>query len=300
MNTKYLTTLKAILETGSFQKAALKLNYTQSTVTFQIQQLEQDLSVKLFERVGRKMELTYAGREILPLIENIVQSEYDIKNYGKSLEELTGTLTVGMPDELFCSKMQPILQEFIRQAPNVHLIIKPLDCYAIKDEVINGGVDLGIHCDIGGYPDTVHTEILTKYKVCLAASPSFQPSQLDFITPHQRKDISLIVSDPHSVHQKRFYKYLEEKEIILRGSLELWSIGAAKTGVMSNLGISYFPIFTIEDELKEGLLVPIQTEMDEQDVTVIVSYHTNKFISQPMDLFIQLLKSNLSKNISFR
>lgn len=296
MNTKYLSTLKAILETGSFQKAALKLNYTQSTVTFQMQQLEQDLSVKLFERVGRKMELTYAGKEILPYIEDIMQAEYNIKNYGKSLEELTGTLKIAVPDELFCSKMQPIIQEFIRQAPNVQLIVKSLNCYAIRDEVISGGVDLGVHCDIGGYPDTVNVENLTSYKVCLAASPTFSPSELDFITSHQRKNISLIVSDPHSVHQKRLDEYLKTKEIILNSNLELWSIGAAKTGAMSNLGISYFPIFTIEEELKSGLLVPVRTELDEEKVSVIVSYHKNKFVSQPMELFIDLLHDTLGKH----
>ncbi|MFY4776502.1 LysR family transcriptional regulator [Metabacillus sp. RGM 3146] len=66
MELKYLQTLKTILETGSFLGAARKLNYTQSTVTFQIQQLEQELSVKLFEKIGREMVLTQAGEDILP------------------------------------------------------------------------------------------------------------------------------------------------------------------------------------------------------------------------------------------
>lgn len=296
MNTKYLSTLKAILETGSFQKAALKLNYTQSTVTFQIQQLEQDLSVKLFEKVGRKMKLTHAGKEILPFIETILQAEYDIKNYGKDLAETTGTLRIAIPDELLCTKMQPILQEFTRQAPNVQLIVKSLSCYSIRDEVIHGGVDLGIHCDIGGYPNTVNVEDLTFYNVCLVASPTFSPSQLDFITPHQQKDINLIISDPHSVHQKRFYQYLDSKKIILNHTMELWSVGAAKTAVMSNLGISYLPLFTIEEELKSGLLIPVRTELDAEIVPVILSYHKNKFISKPMELFIKLAYRTLGKH----
>lgn len=293
METKYLQTLQAILETGSFQKAALKLNYSQSTVTFQMQQLEQDLSIKLFERVGRRMQLTHAGKELLPYMEDMIRTEYIIRNYNKGLTELTGELRIAIPDELLCSKMQPILQAFIRQAPNVHLVVKALSCYAIREAIISGGADLGVHCDIGGYPNTVHVEPLTSYQVCLAASPTFSPSQLDFITPHQRKDISLIVSDPHSVHQKRFDAYLDRKEIILNHNLELWSIGAAKTGVMSNLGISYFPVFTIEKELKNGTLVPIQTELDEQAVDVVIAYHKNKFVSRPMKLLIQLLRNAL-------
>lgn len=58
MNTKYLTTFVTILETGSFQKAATKLNFAQSTVTSQIKQLEEELSINLFEKIGRRMELT--------------------------------------------------------------------------------------------------------------------------------------------------------------------------------------------------------------------------------------------------
>lgn len=52
MDTKNLSTLVAIMETGSFQRAAAQLNYAPSTVTSQIRQLENELSIKLFEKVG--------------------------------------------------------------------------------------------------------------------------------------------------------------------------------------------------------------------------------------------------------
>ena len=52
MDLKYLNTFRTIIEEGSFSKAADKLNYTQSTITFQIGQLEQELSAWLFEKIG--------------------------------------------------------------------------------------------------------------------------------------------------------------------------------------------------------------------------------------------------------
>ena len=61
MELKSLNTVRMILETGSFQEAARRLHYTQSTVTFQVQQLEKELNVKLFEKLGRRMALTQAG-----------------------------------------------------------------------------------------------------------------------------------------------------------------------------------------------------------------------------------------------
>ena len=63
MELKYLQTFRTIVDEGGFSKAAKKLNYTQSTITFQIGQLEQELSVRLFEKIGRTMVLTKAGEQ---------------------------------------------------------------------------------------------------------------------------------------------------------------------------------------------------------------------------------------------
>ena len=62
-----------ILEIGSFQKAAEHLNYAQSTVTPQMHQLEQEFSIKLFEKIGRIMKLTQAGKGLIPYIDNVIE-----------------------------------------------------------------------------------------------------------------------------------------------------------------------------------------------------------------------------------
>lgn len=67
MDLKYLNTFRVIAEEGSFTRAAERLGYTQSTMTFQMGQLEQALSARLFEKVGRRMVLSQAGRQLLPL-----------------------------------------------------------------------------------------------------------------------------------------------------------------------------------------------------------------------------------------
>ncbi|EQB8890639.1 LysR family transcriptional regulator [Listeria monocytogenes] len=79
MDLKNLLTFKTILETGSFQEAARKLNYAQSTVTTQIQQLEQELQVKLFDKIGRKMLLTSAGSDLLPSVNQILETYNTMK-----------------------------------------------------------------------------------------------------------------------------------------------------------------------------------------------------------------------------
>lgn len=295
MELKYLNTLKTILETGSFQNAARKLNYTQSTVTFQMQQLEQELSIKLFEKIGRKMILTQVGQELLPYIDTVLQSTEQICNYGKSISEMTGTLRVAIPESFLSYKMQPILKAFREQAPNVQLILKAMNCYAIQDEIINGGVDIGVHYDVGGYPYTVLTELLADFELTLVASSVIASEQLDFLKQHQRKPLNLISSDRCSIYQKMFDRYLQEKNIILNTIMELWSIEATKKSVVSNLGIAYLPKFTVEEELKSGALIALKTDLDCQKITAICAYHKNKWISAPMKLFIRLLKQEFTQ-----
>jgi len=292
MELKYLNTFKTILETGSFLNAARKLNYTQSTVTFQIQQLEQELSVKLFEKIGRKMIITQAGKDVLPYVDTILQSAEQLKNYGKDILQITGTLKISMPETLLTYRMQPILKAFRQQAPGVKLSVQALNCYTIRDRIVNGGADVGIHYDVGGYGSTTVIEKLAVFPLALVACPSLKDQHCDFVSPNQRKPVCLITNDRESIFQKMFDNYLEEKGIVLDGIMELGSIEAIKRSVVSDLGIAYLPRYVVEDELANSTLKELETGITDE-ITTICSYHKNKWITPAMELFIRLLKENL-------
>lgn len=289
MNTKNLLTLKTILETGSFQKAADKLNYTQSTVTFQIKQLEEEMSLKLFEKIGRRMELTQSGKDILPYVDTILQGVEQINSYGKSLSEITGSLKLAIPDSILIYTMQPFIQTFLHEAPNVQLIINSIQSGEINQAVMNGIADIGINCEKDNYPDTVIHKGLGTYKVFLVAAPFADKALLDFMTPHQRKPLSLICNEPDGYYQLEMDKYLAKKDIVLNPYMKVQSIEAVKRCVMNNLGIAVVPSYSIVSELKNGSLVPIKTELDEKTYNSIYIYHKNKWISPQMKLALQLL-----------
>jgi len=295
MNTKNLLTFKTILETGSFQKAADKLNFTQSTVTFQMKQLEEELSIKLFEKIGRKMELTQAGKDILPYIENILQAAEQINNYGKSLSEITGTLRLAIPDSILIYNMQPFIQAFAHEAPNVQLVINSIQSGEINQSVVDGIADIGINCEKDSYPDSVIHKKLGKYKAVLVASPFADRSLLDFVTPHQRKPFSLICNEPDGYYQLDIDKYLAEKDIILNPHMKVQSIEAVKRCVMNNLGIAVVPTYSIGEELKNASLMPIKTEIEEKEYNSFYIYHKNKWISPQMELAMNLMKEHLGK-----
>ena len=290
MNTKSLVTFKTILEVGSFQKAADKLGYTQSTVTFQIKQLEEELALKLFEKIGRRMELTQAGKDIMPYIDMILQGAEQISNYGKSLSEISGSLKLAIPDSILIYNMQPFMQAFTHEAPNVQLIINSIQSGEINPSIADGTADIGINCEKDNYPDSVVHKKLGKYKAVLVASPFANNNLLDFITPHQRKPISLICNEPDGYYQLDMDKYLSEKDILLNPPMKVQSIEAVKRCVMNGLGIAVVPTYSIGEELKNGSLIPIKTELDEKTYDSFYIYHKNKWISPQMELALDLLK----------
>lgn len=288
MELKYLNTVKTILETGSFQNAAHKLCYTQSTVTFQIQQLEQELSIRLFEKIGRKMVLTQAGKDILPYINSVLESVEQLINHGNESCELTGTLRVAMPESLLTYKMQTLLKTFREQAPNVRLTLQAHNCYMIRDQITNGGADVAIHYDVGGYGSTIITEPLAKFPLALISSPLLDEAQCDFITAHQRKPLCLISHDKESISQIKFDQYIKEKDIVFENAIELGSVESIKRSVTSNLGVAFLPRFTVEEDLKNGTLKEQKTDIADKFVTALCAYHKNKWISPAMELFIHL------------
>lgn len=289
MELKNLYTVKKILETGSFQNAAKSLNYAQSTITFQIRQLENELGIKIFEKNGTKMELTEEGRTILPLIDKVIEAADALLYYKSTTDSLGGTLKVALPETLVTYQLQPVLKAFKEQAPNVRLAIQVLNCYAIYEQMTSGEVDIAIHYDIGKYPANIITKTIGTFPLTLVGSPILQGKDRDFITEKQTKSICHIRNDPNALYLKMFHQYLKKKNIVLGTELELWSIESIKQSVRSNLGVAYLPEFTVEAELKQGLLQELPLDMPNSYFTAIYAYHKNKWKSPAVQLFLDIL-----------
>ncbi len=289
MEFKYLYTFRIIVETGSFKRAAEKLNYTQSTITFQIGQLEQALSVKLFEKIGRKMVLTKAGEHLVPYVDEVMRSLEKLRSFENNLSECRGDLHIGVGETLLCYQLPGILKEFHRRAPNARLFLRSMNCYDIRNELCNGTLDLGLlYEDIGGFNGNLITHSFGNYPVVLIAAPAVEKAYPDFITPNQTIPIPFIINEPMCIFRQIFEDYLRKKSIILDHTIELWSIPTIKNLVISEVGISFLPEFTIEQELANHTLVKIPTAIPNPQIKAVLAHHKNKWISPLMQCFIDL------------
>lgn len=287
MELKYLNTFRVIVEEGSFTRAAQRLNYTQSTITFQIGQLEQELSASLFERIGRRMVLTKAGEHLIPYVDEVMASVDRLRNFQEELTSWKGELRIGVGETLLSYKLPPVLKAFLRQAPGARLFLRSMNCYDIRDELMAGTLDIGVfYDDIGGIGTSLTTIPMKTYPLALVASPEVKERCSDFITPEQQIPVPFIINEPTCIFRQIFEQYLRERSILPDHTIELWSIETIKRLVLSDVGVTFLPRFSVEEELEQGTLAEIPTGLSEACVTAVCGYHKNKWVSPLMQLFV--------------
>lgn len=123
LNIKNLETFIVTAELGSFTRAADRLGYSQSTVSFQIKQLEEELGTPLFERINHSIKLTPKGSEILRLAHRMKQAEADIRRAAEGKQEIRGHIRMAIADSLCHWLLWDNYKEFHSRYPGISLTI---------------------------------------------------------------------------------------------------------------------------------------------------------------------------------
>lgn len=135
----------AVMRTGSFTGAARQLHLTQSAVSMLVQQMEEGLGVQLFDRSRTATTLTEAGRELLPLIQRILDDLRQVVEGASDLRSLRqGVLRVVAPQMLACTWIPPVLAAFGKQYPGIHLRMADANADDVVAKVRHGDAELGI------------------------------------------------------------------------------------------------------------------------------------------------------------
>ena len=145
MDLANLNAFIAIAEVGSFSEAAERLHLTQPAVSKRIAGLEQQLKVRLFDRLGREVNLTEAGRALLPRAYQILNVLDDTRRALTNLNgEISGRLTLATSHHIGLHRLPPLLRAFTRAHPQVALDIQFLDSEVAYEEVLHGRAELAV------------------------------------------------------------------------------------------------------------------------------------------------------------
>lgn len=135
----------SVCDTGSFRQAAARLHLTQPAISKRIATLERELGHPLFDRVGRGVLLTEAGRNFLPHARSLLTEMTDAKRALDSLSDhVAGQLGLALSHHVALHRMPPLLRRFVDTYPDVRLDLRFLGSEAACEAVSRGQIELAV------------------------------------------------------------------------------------------------------------------------------------------------------------
>ncbi len=293
MELRQLATFRMIAHTLSFSRAAVALNYVQSSVTAQIQALEEELGVQLFDRLGKRVALTDAGKRLLGYAEKLLELSEEARSAVRAQEEPSGTVIFSAPESLCTYHLPIVLRSFRDRFPRARLILRPYPCEKVRRCVTDGDVDFAFTVDEPIRSTALVAEPLIRERLVLLAAPDHPLACLPIVRSADLQDERFLLTEQTCTYRHMFERALHEAGIDAITDLEFTNVEAIKQCTMAGMGIASLPAFTVATELQDGRLVALTWEGHEFEVVVQLLWHKEKWLSPAMQAFIDIVRENL-------
>ncbi|MBA3008736.1 MAG: LysR family transcriptional regulator [Desulfobacula sp.] len=172
MEFRQLKTFRAVADDQSFTRAAQKLFMAQSSVSAQIKALEQELDVRLFDRIGRRVLITDAGSTLYEYARRMEDMTKEIRSEVSGSSQTRGSLTIRIPETLAAIYMPQIVEDFHGHHPEVKLIFINCSDQKLREELNSGRIDLAFLMTDAVYFKEVNVRLLKTEKLIMVSGPS--------------------------------------------------------------------------------------------------------------------------------
>ena len=292
MELRNLITFIHVAELGSFTKAADQLGYSQSTISFQIKQLEDELDCLLFERINHTITLTERGRELVSYAHKVRALTDDFRESLVKEEDICGHVHIVTPDSVCEDMIHSRYIDFHNKYPGISIKFTTADTADMFDMLDHNEADAIITLDSHSYRKDY---IIAKE----------EPLSMHFVTSPKSKfagkrklKMKDIINEPFVLteygqgYRRVFDKELAKKSLDITPVLEI-----GRTDIITNLltksdMISYLPDFVTAKAIESGELCYLDVCDMEMDIWKQLIYHKNKWMSKTLKTVIEYIKSH--------
>ena len=292
MEIRNLITFVHVAELNSFTKAAKALDYSQSTVSFQIKQLENELDCLLFERINHNISLTEKGRELLAFARRIryLTDEFNQAMSGSS--ELKGLLRIVTADSLCEDMILSDYPDFHRKYPSISLRYIPADTEAMFTILDSNEADIMLTLDRRVYH---HDYIIAKEEpldvrfVTGANSPWATDKTL---TVADIVSLPLILTEPGIGYRRIFEEMAARENLSIEPIMEIGRTDIIVSMLEKGIGVSFLPDFVTEKKVKDGTLTYLNVSGVKAQIWKQLIYHKNKWVTKSMQALIDYISEH--------
>ncbi|GBG55875.1 LysR family transcriptional regulator [Sporomusaceae bacterium FL31] len=290
MDIKQIKAFVTVATLNNFTRAAEQLGYVQSSITSQIQLLEKELGVSLFERLGKKISLTAEGEEFLIHSRQMINLWEKAKGSVAASDVPKGKLVIGAHESICAFFLPEILQEYNRRYPDVELVIKMGSWCDFESDLRENQIDVAILID---RKLSVSEFVIDKERnepFALLASPEHPLSGREHVYAKDVAEYPLLMTGEGCSWRVLFKRALENSETALQLMSEGGSIQTLKRLASFGLGVTLLPLFAAEDEIKFEHLKKLNFCGIDLNLLIQVVYHKDKWVSSALAAFLEICK----------
>lgn len=292
METQNLLAFLHVAQSGSFSHAAEQLHLTQPAVSKRVAALEQQLSVRLFDRIGRQIRLTEAGRVLLPKAQQILQTVTETRRHLADLSgEVAGELSLGTSHHIGLHRLPSVLKDYVRQYPAVDLELTFLDSEKAYSEVLSGSIELAVVTLAPNPPGAIESRTVWEDPLQFVVSPNHPLAASERTSLEDLSHFPAILPEANTYTTQIVMQLFTAESLPLNIKLASNFLETIKMMVSIDLGWSVLPETLIDEQL---CILPIAGAQLSRSLGYI--FHRERSMSNAAQRFTEQLNRRFVAN----
>lgn len=288
MDNATLSAFVAVADLGSFSEAAGRLFLTQSAISKRIAQLESQLDCPLFDRIGRHVSLTEAGRQLLPKAREILLALEDARRLVNNLSgDVSGCLSIAASHHISLHRLPPILQAYTRRFPKVELDLRFDESELAYERVLRGDLELALITLAPQQDERLCMETIWTDRLWYVVSCQHPLAQDPEPTLAKLSNYPAILPHSNTFTQQLVRQQLSAQGLEPRLRMSTNYLDTIRMMVSIGLGWSLLPETMIDPSL---VRLPLQTEPVRRPLGYI--HHRDRTLSNAAREMVLLLHQN--------
>ena len=287
MEIRHLNTFLQVAVMQNFTKAAEFLGYSQANVSLQIRQLESDIGVPLFDRIGKKASLTQFGQMLVPYAQQIVSTATQIENLFQLKNELSGTIRIGFVESLFECLFCDTVSKYHEQFPNVTVEVEVDSTTELLKKLHTSQLDVVCLIDNNIIDPDICYWGTKQCNMAVVANPNHPLSGKENLSLHDLDGQEFVLMENTAPYIVDFNRILLKENVQISAFLNVQSPEAALKLISKSNYLSVLPDYSIKKAVQQGSVTQLRLSGFSSTQTVQFLIHKNKVITPQIEGFLE-------------
>ena len=276
-------------------RAAEELMLTQPAVTRTIHSLEQEAGLPLFERQGRRIALTEAGRVMQTYVRRIIALERELEESLADLRDVeAGEVIISASKTTGAYLLPPAIAQFRTLHPHIALQLTMHNSHGVTEQVLSWRADIGlVEGDISALPPELAVEVIATDELVLVIGPTHRWRGLQAVTPEMLGANELVLREQGSGTREVIERALQQQGVQVSPLLTAPENETIKQLVMHGMGAAILPALVVQREVMalDLLRVPIVNLDLHREFSLV--RRADKQLSRAADSFCSVLRRSI-------